>query len=568
MFAAQPRTIGRRQPWSVLGPLLVVQWLALAVFAAAATHNGWLYYQGGDQSYYWTDAHLLSRWTLPVALVGYAWSYLLIPIAFFAGSNVLSGLPVVIVLNALILLPVALLCVYGIATRIAGRVFGYWAAALWIVIPYATIPMFDQRYHEKYVDITLPQSLGLTVLARLPLHRLPARHRLAARPRPRHPRLDGRRPGGADRRLHDRAQAVERALLRRRRALPAGRDPVGADGSLPGRARTGSLPARPLETARAGRAPRVRVDGRQRREHGRDRRRRAASAPCSPRSTATSTLDWHHLHQNIDGVREFFWAVRPLEFVPLAGLLAIGRRSWPKAVLVFGWFITFLLIKGTDSKANIEDASFFRLLMPSFPAFLLLLAAIPLLVPAFSWSRRVLPDPVPALPTRRAGRRVLAVAAVVLVVLPLIFVAGTTPQSTAEAVSYPFQDVYVPVRDFGLKVANVGGRQVLTWKRPYSGKTAVFYTILRSRPVAPDPSSNGDRKAIDGLACRDRQHGAPLNCLLYMDHLSSVPQERYIDRAPPGRWTYRVGMTANWKNDLSLGDIMIVSKPVTVNVPG
>ena len=280
------------------------------------------------------------------------------------------------------------------------------------------------------------------------------------------------------------------------------------------------------------------------------------------------SLDWHHLHQNNDGVREFFWAVRPLEFVPLAGLLAIGRRSWPKAVLVFGWFITFLVIKGTDDKANIEDASFFRLLMPSFPAFLLLLAAIPLLVPAFSWSRRVLPNPLPALPTRRAGRRALAVAAAVLVVLPLLFVAGTTPQSTAEAVSYPFQDVYVPVRDFGLKAANVGGRQVLTWNSPYSGKTDVFYTILRSRPVAPDPSSNGDRKAIDGVACRDRRNGAPLNCLLYMDHLSSVPQQRYIDRAPPGRWTYRVGMTANWKNDLSLGDIMVVSTPVRVNVAG
>jgi hypothetical protein len=279
-------------------------------------------------------------------------------------------------------------------------------------------------------------------------------------------------------------------------------------------------------------------------------------------------LDWHHLHQNIDGVREFFWAVRPLEFVPLAGLLAIGRRSWPKAVLVFGWFITFLLIKGTDQKANIEDASFFRLLMPSFPAFLLLLASIPLLVPAFSWTRKVLPDPLPALPTRRAGRRALAAAAAVLVVLPLLFVAGTTPQSTTEAVSYPFQDVYVPVRDLGLAVTRDGGRQVLTWNRPYDGRTGIFYTILRSRPIAPDPSSNGDRKAIQGLACRERQHGAPLNCLLFMDHLSSVAQERYIDRAPPGRWTYRVGMTANWKNDLSLGDIMIVSKPVTVNVAG
>ena len=182
------------------------------------------------------------------------------------------------------------------------------------------------------------------------------------------------------------------------------------------------------------------------------------------------SLDWHHLHQNIDGVREFFWAVRPLEFVPLAGLLAIGRRSWPKAVLVFGWFITFLVIKGTDDKANIEDASFFRLLMPSFPAFLLLLASIPLLVPAFSWSRRVLPNPLPALPTRRAGRRTLAAAAAVLVVLPLLFVAGTTPQSTAEAVSYPFQDVYVPVRDFGLKAANVGGQAGADLERPLLGE--------------------------------------------------------------------------------------------------
>jgi hypothetical protein len=277
-------------------------------------------------------------------------------------------------------------------------------------------------------------------------------------------------------------------------------------------------------------------------------------------------LDWHHLHQNIDGVREFFWAVRPLEFVPLAGLLAIGRRSWPKAVLVFGWFITFLLIKGTDNNANIDDASFFRLLMPSFPAFLLLLASIPLLVPAFSWTRKVLPDPLPALPTPRVGRRALVAAGVVLVLLPLLFVAGTTPQSTPEAVSYPFQDVFVPVRDFGLEVTHDGGRQVLTWKRPYDGATKVFYSILRSRPIAPDPSSNGDRKAINGFACRDRVNGAPLNCLLYMDHLSSVQQQQFIDRAPPGRWTYRVGMTANWKNDLSLGDIMIVSKPVTVTV--
>ena len=131
--------------------------------AFSVHHNGWLFYQGGDQTFYWTDAHLLTKWTLPFAAVGYAWSYMLMPIALVAGANVLSGLPAVVLLNTLVLLPVALLCVYGIGTRIAGRVFGYWAALLWVVVPYAAIPMFDHRYHQKYVEITLPQQFGLDV---------------------------------------------------------------------------------------------------------------------------------------------------------------------------------------------------------------------------------------------------------------------------------------------------------------------------------------------------------------------------------------------------------------------
>ena len=157
-----------RQPWSVLGPLLVVQWLALLGLALSVHHNGWLYYQGGDQTYYWTSARSLSQWTLPVTLVGYAWSYLISPVALFAGPNLLSGLPAVVLFNTLVLVPVALLCVYGIATRIGGRVLGYWAAVLWIGIPYLAIPLFDHRYHQKYVEIALPQQLGLTILGDFP----------------------------------------------------------------------------------------------------------------------------------------------------------------------------------------------------------------------------------------------------------------------------------------------------------------------------------------------------------------------------------------------------------------
>jgi hypothetical protein len=553
----------RHQPWSVLGPLLIVQWLALLALGLSVEHNGWLYYQGGDQSYYWTGAHQLSHWTLPVALVGYAWSYLLIPVAFFAGSNVLSGLPAVIVLNALILLPTALLCVYGIATRIAGRIFGYWAALLWVLVPYVTIPMFDHRYHEKYVDITLPQSLGLTVLGDFPsmVFLLVTAYLLVRG-------LDTRDwadtvlaglTGGFAIGLKPSnslflGAAVLALLVARRWTQTA----AFAAALVPGlfllalwkQRGLGELPAFSSSSGSGGSLAAIGADA-------------PIGSLVSPVRRYVD-LNWHQLHQNIDGVREFFWAVRPLEFVPFAGLVAIGRRSWPKSILVFGWFMTFLLIKGTDDKANIEDASFFRLLMPSFPAFLLLLASIPLLVPVFSWTRRVLPVPPPALPARRPGRRVLATVGAVLVVLPLIFVAATTPQSTADAVTYRFQDVYVPVQSFRLKVSRSGNKELLTWGAPYSGDTQVFYTVLRVRPVSSDPD-NDNRKTTEGLSCKNRQHGAPLSCDLVMTHLSTTATRRYVDRPPPGRWTYRVGMTANWVNDTSLGDVMIVSDPVTID---
>ena len=124
-----------REPWIVLGPLILVQWLALLALALTVRHNSWLYYQGGDQTYYYTAAWMMSHWSLPTAEVGWGWSYLLAPIAGPGGSNVLSGLPGVILLNTLVLLPAALLAVYGIAARIAGRLLGYWTAALWIAGP-------------------------------------------------------------------------------------------------------------------------------------------------------------------------------------------------------------------------------------------------------------------------------------------------------------------------------------------------------------------------------------------------------------------------------------------------
>jgi hypothetical protein len=561
--------IVRHQPWSVLGPLLVIQWLALVGLALSVHHNGWLFYQGGDQTFYWTSAHLLSDWTLPISPIGYAWSYLLAPIALVAGSNILLGLPAILLLNVVVLLPLALLCLYGIGTRIAGRVFGYWVALLWIVVPYAAIPMFVQRYHQKYVEIALPQQLGLTALGDFPstvcllvtayliVRALDSGHwhdtvfaGLAGA------FAIGIKPSSA---LFF-GPAVLCLLVARRWVQTAS----FLCALVPGlivlavwkQRGLGELPVFSGTGAGGGGGTGM-----------------AAIGADVPLGSLTSpfdkyiNLDWHHLQQNIDGVREFFWAVRPLEFVPLAGLLAIGRRSWPKSVLVFGWFAAFLLLKGTSDRANIEDASFFRLLMPAFPAFLLLLASLPLLVPSFSWTRKLLPEP-PALPAQpRAGRRVLVTAVVLLVLAPLVLVSAASPQTKPEAVTESDQGVYVPVESFHVTARRVGSTVRLDWRDQSAGSTRPFYTVLRSRRIAPDPSNPDQRVATEGVSCRRVGSGSSVDCTVYMTRLSATRTTRYIDRPPPGRWTYRVTLSANWVDDPSLGDALVISEPANVTVP-
>jgi hypothetical protein len=41
----------------------------------------------------------------------------------------------------------------------------------------------------------------------------------------------------------------------------------------------------------------------------------------------------------------------------------------------------------------------------------------------------------------------------------------------------------------------------------------------------------------------------------------------FVDNPGPGTWTYRIGVSANWLNDLQLGDDYVVSPPVTVRLP-
>ncbi|MDX6484616.1 MAG: hypothetical protein QOE95_2387, partial [Gaiellaceae bacterium] len=359
------------RPAYLLGALVVVQWLALLAFAVTVKHNGWLYYAGGDQLWHYSGAYLLAHGHLPPALVGYGWSMMLLPVSWFAGASLVSALPPIVVLNTVILLPVALLCVYGIASRIAGRPFGYFAALLWIVLPYFGILFVEPGYHQKYTELTLPQLLGLSSVPDFPATvalLVCASFCLRA--------VDaaGWQPAAAAGLAAGWSIAIKPSnsiflvapalllVVERRRMLPAfviGLAPAVLTLALWKYRGLGELAAAPAEPVQLA----------------------SGFGDLLHRVHSPSLNSWAHLHQVLDALREHFWASRVMEWLPVAGCIALLARSRGVFLLVGSWFIVFLLAKGTYIPASIEDASFFRILMPAFPAYLLLAAATVLLVP-------------------------------------------------------------------------------------------------------------------------------------------------------------------------------------------
>lgn len=527
------------RPAYVLGPLVAVQWLALLALALTVHHNGWLYYAGGDQLWHYTSAYLLAHGHLPPAFVGYGWSILLLPVAAIAGPNLVSALPAVVLFNTLVLLPVALLCVYGIAARIAGRMFGYLAAALWILIPYAGIVFVEVGYHQKYTELTLPQALGLTSVPDFPstvallvsgylslLALDTKRWEVAA--------VAGLAAGYSIAIKPSNAIFLVAPFLllvvERRRALltfAAGLAVPLLTLAVWKYRGLGELAAAPAEQTRLAAGP----DSLLHRIH-------------QPKLNS-----WEHLHQVLLGFREHFWISRVIEWLPLAGLTALLLRSRRGLLLVGAWFVVYVLAKATYIPASIDDASFWRILMPVFPAYVLLAASVVLLVPG----ARARPAPVQVV---AAGRRLtLAVAAVFVVfaVLPLGVIAALPRLHDSGRLALHLGQTLLPVS--GQVEARVSGDTVrLSWPDRRPGTAAGFFHILRTH-------------AGRDVYCGGRVNNADDNCQLYIDDLTTTRATSFVDRPGSGTWTYRIGIAANWADDPKLGDIYVVSAPRTVHVP-
>jgi hypothetical protein len=425
-------------------------------------------------------------------------------------------------------MPLALAAVVGIGQRIGGRLFGYWAAALWIVVPLVGIKYADAGYHQRYSELVLPQALGLTAASFFPalvVLAVAAYFTLRAA-------QDGL-PG----------DAVLAGLLA---GVALGIRPstapylAGAGLALLAARRWGAL-ARFV----AGVVPSI-VVLTVWEERG------AGTAPVHPHLHAT----WTHFTGQLDSLREHFWSVRVLEWLVLAGLIGLARRSRPAALLFGGWFFLTVAVTWTNpGSGTIEDAGLLRQMIPAIPAALFLLAGVLLLFPRLP--QRLHPTEHPAGRLRRLQARVAAAVLAAFVVLPLALAAALPPLSRSETVSYFVRTGSILSPRFAVDralraaVEQRSGEVQLTWPRldPLGG--TMGYRVLRA-PAGSETS------------CDDVSGGAV--CVLTGSAVATTNATSAVDHPPAGTWSYRVAAVGSWNRDPAAGDIAVVGPPLRVTV--
>jgi hypothetical protein len=514
----------QRQPWNVLLTLMAAQWLFLLLRVRSMEHNRWLFYQDGGETYLYSTAWSLAHGHIPPAAIGYGWSLLTAPVAGIAGVNFLDALPALVLLQTVVLLPVALFSVYGIASRVGGRLLGYFTAAGWVVAPYLMIPLFTPDYHQRYVDQVLPQGLGLTGLGNFPsmVCVLVAAYFAVA--------------------SIDTADPVHAALGGLFAAFATAIDPSNV-----------AFLAAPVAGYTLARRPRTAL---------------TFGLALIPPIVAlvlwkyrglghvpihAMHADLHHLEQLRLDFGDVFYSDRIVEVPFIAGAIALARRSWAKSAFVAAWFLSLLLVKGSAPEASVATGSVFRLIMPALPAFVIACCAIPLLVPRVG-SR--LADALAAHGSPRLRWRDprVVVAWIVLAALPIFVFAALPVQKRPGVVTDPVDHVFLPIdRSFRYQKLVTPGGVSLNWSATQPHGISTFFYIFRA------PGWAG------GLDC-DRGRGAA-DCLLKMQLLDVRSQPSYVEAVSAGRWTYRVGTAANWTSTPTGGDLVVLSQALHVTVP-
>jgi hypothetical protein len=537
------------RPRVVLGALIVGQILAVLVLAFSVAHNGWVWFQGGDQIWITTTGWLLGSRDLPPTELGYFWPAVESPITRVTGPTYVQALPVLVIAQVLVLGPITLLCVYGIAARIGGRLLGYWASFLWVIAPFAAIPLFVDRYHERWIEQFLPQALGLTAMADFPSMVIV----LAAALFVTRSLVPGRVPDAV---LAGILIGAAAALKPPNLLVAAGALLAYAvarrwrEGLACGIAIAPALLVLLLWKVRGlGQVPVFALEHTQ---------LAAGSGPVAIDLNLNRYFDLNvdHFREQLDGFREFFWSERLVEWTPFAGLIAVLRvRRGAIAALLGGWLAAFVVVKGFSERANVESGSFWRLLMPAWPAYLLLFAAIPLLVPTLP---RRLGARVAPLTSARVSTRWIVGAVVASVLLPGLAIAASSPLSIplAEAKTvvqnFPSGNILTPVETgVRLEVVRDGSARRLTWTSGGPWNAKVFYRVYRH-----------DGPGNDTICLHSG--GVAQYCGLYGEPIATTRDLSFVDPNAPPTATYRIGVGTNWIDNPEFGDVFAFSPPVEV----
>jgi hypothetical protein len=439
---------------------------------------------------------------------------------------------------------------YGIAARIGGRLFGYWALLLWIVVPFLGIRYTLQGYHMRWSEAVLPQGLGLTAMADFPsmVATIVAFYFCARVVLDASPRLLDAVAGGL---AFGAAIAIKPsvalvllgppfAFLARRRfhaiaCLICGLLPAVATLTLWKERGLGQIPLLGHSAARppagvAGVAPVLALNLRK----------------------YFGQISWSHLSNNIDLLREHFWSGHGAVWLVIAGMIGLGLRSRVALLLVGGSFLPLVIAKG-GYVGTIDDTSTFRYLIPGVPLFVLGLASLIYLVPG---ARRGLPSYTPVGPALSHRTRVALVGAAVALTAVVPAAATVAAKRTGPPYATVLGSTVMPVPegvDLGLRATVRDGTVSLTWRAQHPAGGSVFYRVTRQRAAAGN-----------GLAC---ETSGAQRCVLTWPEIGVTKTPTLRDHAGKGTWVYRVGIAANWLDDPAQGDVFLVSKPLVAHVP-
>jgi hypothetical protein len=341
---------------AVPAALVAAQWGATAWVASAAPHVGRVYGDPAEATKLHVAARAVVDGHLPHDGGGFLWPLLAAPFAA-AGASTSAGLSALLLLQVLVLALLAMLSIVGVVSRLGGRALGAFAGAVWIGLPLLLYHYSDFRYRPAFLHDVLPTLFGLAESTAFPtLVALAVAGYFAVRTL-------------GSLQMHNAVVtglAVSVALAFSGAALAA----------VPGFLAALVFCRRPrlVGAAAAAMVPGLLAFG-------------LWNAHAPHAEAPVFHFDWAQFHSNLMGFREYTWSLRVVEWLPIAGTIAVCRRSIAAALAFGGWFWLTVLLRGavpgtfftTDSLH--PSGQFIVLLLPAFPALVVLAGSLPLLVP-------------------------------------------------------------------------------------------------------------------------------------------------------------------------------------------